>query len=120
VKNVKALGDKLHAAIRENAPVVGTHKASYCGITPRVCKENQRIAIERRRRRKAGEDRSDLPSLKEVWPVLANATFFQQSAFFPPSMLSTTSYQYCRAPSVMSTSASAPFSAVVHSEYRHC
>jgi len=33
VKNVRALGNKLHATIRENAPVQG-YRAPYCGFMP--------------------------------------------------------------------------------------
>lgn len=38
-KNVRVLGDKLHAAIKENAPILG-YEAPYCGIIPPICKEN--------------------------------------------------------------------------------
>jgi len=37
LKNIKAMGDKLHAAIGENAPVQG-YKAPYCGFVPQVCR----------------------------------------------------------------------------------
>lgn len=75
LKNVKALGDKLHDAIRANAPITG-YRAPYCGVIPEVCKQNQRLALERRRRRKKGEDVSMLPPLREVRPPMLNLNNF--------------------------------------------
>jgi len=45
LKNVIALGEKLHATIWVNAPVT-RYKPPYCGVIPPMCKENQRLAIE--------------------------------------------------------------------------
>jgi len=71
LKNVKALGDKLHVAIHQNALVEG-YKAPYCGFISQVCKNNQHIAIERRRARKRGENTSHLPPLQKVRPQVLN------------------------------------------------
>jgi len=53
LKNVKALGDKLHAAICENKPA-GGYRAPYSRFPPPICKYNQHLAIERRRAKKRG------------------------------------------------------------------
>lgn len=65
LKNIKVLEDKLHAAIRENAPMQ-SYRALYYRIIPQVCKNNQRLAIERRRAvKKRGEDPRSLSALEE-------------------------------------------------------
>jgi len=61
-KNVRTLGEKLHVAIRANA-VVSCHIVPYCGVIPQLCKDNQRLAILRRRIKKMGEDTRSLPPL---------------------------------------------------------
>lgn len=66
LKNVQALGDKLHAAIKENAPITG-YKAPYCGFIPDICKRNQRLALERRRAKKKGQSTSHLLAMEEVF-----------------------------------------------------
>jgi len=100
-KNVRALGDKLHAAIRENAPVLEGYKAPYCGIIPQVCKDNQRLAGERRRRRKNREDASSLPALQEVKPMLMSGSSFQHAAYYYPPMRAGASFQYAGSPSTV-------------------
>jgi len=74
VKNVKALGDKLHDAIRANAPVLG-YKAPYCGFHLQICKDNMRVAIARRQAKKRGEDVNSLPALQEVQSPLPCSQF---------------------------------------------
>jgi len=51
VKNIRALEEKLNAAIKANQPIEG-YRAPYCGYMPPVCKENQRIALMSRRAKK--------------------------------------------------------------------
>lgn len=63
--NVQAMGDRLHAVIRQNAAGNG-NVAPYSGAFLAVCKRNQRVALERRRAKKGGLNRSHLPALEEV------------------------------------------------------
>lgn len=73
MKNVKAAGDRLHAAIKANQRVQG-YRAPYCSYMPAICKENQRVALVRRRAKKRKEDANHIPPLCEVRPVAP--TFF--------------------------------------------
>jgi len=54
LKNVKALGKKLHAAIKANEGC----QTSYSGIISPICKENQKITLLRRRAKKNGNNKS--------------------------------------------------------------
>lgn len=65
LKNVIALVDKFHAAIRENAPIVG-YRTPYCSLILHVCQENQKLDIQRQRAKKQGEDTSSLHVLQEL------------------------------------------------------
>jgi len=47
LKNVHAAGDKLHAAIKANQPVLGYH-APYCGNAPQICRDNQQLALKKK------------------------------------------------------------------------
>jgi len=78
LKNVKAYGDKLHAAIRANAATT-RYQAQYNGLIPQVCKENQHIALQRRQARKRGEDVTGFSLLREVWPAFVNSNTFTGS-----------------------------------------
>jgi len=48
VKSVKEYGDRLHALFKSHVPRTW-YPATYSGVIPTTCKENQKIALERRR-----------------------------------------------------------------------
>lgn len=64
-RNVKATRERLHATIKANLPVMG-YRALYCGYMLPVCKENQRLAILRRRAKLRGQSTSHIPLLCKV------------------------------------------------------
>lgn len=75
LKNVKVQGDRLHVAFKENATVHG-YGAVYYPRFLQICEENMKLAIERRRRRRQGEDASDLSALQNVRPSMPTETFY--------------------------------------------
>lgn len=62
---VAAYGQCLHDRIRSGEPLPpNSFRAPFLGFPPEVCRENQRLAMERRRAKRRKEDVSNLPPLR--------------------------------------------------------
>jgi hypothetical protein len=55
-KHCIEVGDTLHGAIKSEGPLfTQAYQASFCGITPTICRVNMTQGIEKRKRREGRE-----------------------------------------------------------------
>ena len=73
VTRISEIGDALHKAIRMRYPIPqGAYKGKFCGMAPKICRDNQKIVMERRKLKKQGLDTRDLATVEPTWVYKPN------------------------------------------------